>query len=327
MAVQMLYRSFFIELALISVFCAVLGISSALGQVGESAVPQSPSLLPEHSDRSATGPPAPFLANEPSAVGKDSEDRTPNGPIQDNSFLVEEAYNQEDGVIQHISSFQRFAGSKDWVYTFTDEWPLRTQKHQFSMTFAAAHAGEFGGVGAGDTAINYRYQLVGSGETKLAMAPRLSLLLPSGNSTAGRGFGGTGLQTNLPVSIVHTQHLVTHWNVGATWIPHPRNNLGEQARTVAVNLGQSFIWQFSNRFNGMLESVWNSGEQVVAPGKTERSQQLFVSPGVRWAHNFRSGLQVVPGVAVPVGLGPSGGEKGIIFYLSFEHPFAWSHSR
>ena len=24
-------------------------------------------------------------------------------PIQDNSFLVEEAYNQEDGVIQHIS--------------------------------------------------------------------------------------------------------------------------------------------------------------------------------------------------------------------------------
>jgi hypothetical protein len=27
----------------------------------------------------------------------------PASPIQDNSFLIEEAYNQEDGVIQHIS--------------------------------------------------------------------------------------------------------------------------------------------------------------------------------------------------------------------------------
>lgn len=26
--------------------------------------------------------------------------------IQDNSFLIEEAYNQEDGVIQHIQTFQ-----------------------------------------------------------------------------------------------------------------------------------------------------------------------------------------------------------------------------
>jgi len=330
MTVQMLCRLFCIELVLIAVFCAVLGISSAFGQGGDSvegAVSESTASEAEHSDRSAPGIPALFLVTEPSADGKASKNRTPSGPIQDNSFLVEEAYNQEDGVIQHISSFQRFAGSKDWVYTFTDEWPLRTQKHQFSMTFAAAHTAEFGGIGAGDTAINYRYQLLGSGETKLAMAPRLSLLLPSGSPAAGRGFGGTGLQTNLPISIVHNRRLVTHWNAGATWVPHARNNLGEQSRAVAVNLGQSLIWQFSNRFNGMLESVWNSGEQVVAPRKTERSQQLFVIPGVRWAHNFRSGLQVVPGLAVPVGVGPSSGENGIIFYLSFEHPFAWSHSR
>ena len=264
---------------------------------------------------------------ESAVVSHATEDRTPHRPIQDNSFLVEEAYNQEDGVIQHINWFQRFAGSKDWVYTLTDEWPLRTQKHQFSMTFAALHAGHFGGVGAGDTAINYRYQLVGSGETKLAMAPRLSLLVPTGNWVAGRGLGGTGLQTNLPLSIVHNRRLVTHWNAGATWIPHARNNLGDQAGTVAVNLGQSFIWQFSHRFNGMLETVFTSGEDVMAKGKTERWQQVFISPGVRWAFNFRNGLQVVPGVAVPVGAGPSSGEKGYILYLSLEHPFAWSHSR
>ena len=44
--------------------------------------------------------------------------------IQDNSFLVEEAYNQNFGVVQHISSFTRFFDSKDWNYTFTQEWPV-----------------------------------------------------------------------------------------------------------------------------------------------------------------------------------------------------------
>ena len=35
----------------------------------------------------------------------------------------------------------------------------------------------------------------------------------------------------------------------------------------------------------------------------------------------------VPGIAVPIGVGPSAGEKGMIFYLSFEHPFALAHSK
>ena len=28
-------------------------------------------------------------------------------PIRDNSFLIEEAYNQEWGVVQHVATFQR----------------------------------------------------------------------------------------------------------------------------------------------------------------------------------------------------------------------------
>ena len=36
--------------------------------------------------------------------------------IQDNSFLIEEAYNQEDGVVQHIQVFQYLKKSKDWQY-------------------------------------------------------------------------------------------------------------------------------------------------------------------------------------------------------------------
>src|SRR6266566_8506226 len=70
--------------------------------------------------------------------------------IQDNSFLVEEAYNQNFGVVQHISSFTRFWNSKDWNYTFTQEWPVpRDPRHQLSYTLAALHTSAFPGSGAG----------------------------------------------------------------------------------------------------------------------------------------------------------------------------------
>lgn len=256
-----------------------------------------------------------------------SKEQLNASPIQDNSFLVEEAYNQEDGVVQHISFFQKQATSGDWLYTETDEWPLRTVKHQLSFTFQGAHSGSLASSGIGDTAINYRYQLVGSGEAKIAVAPRLSLLLPTGDHTRGLGYGGTGLQTNLPVSIQHNRRLTTHWNAGATWIPHARDAGGKRAGIVGVNLGQSFVWSASNRFNALLETIWGNSQTVVGAGKTQWQQTLFVSPGIRWAYNLNHGLQVVPGVAVPMGVRPSAGQKGVILYLSFEHPLAQAHSR
>lgn len=245
-------------------------------------------------------------------------------PIQDNSFLMEEAYNQEAGVIQHISFFSRSFDSKDWVYTFTQEWPVTGQKHQFSYTVVGTHSSDFPGAGAGigDTGLNYRYQLFGSGQTRLAISPRFTVLLPTGDSRLGRGYGGTGIQTNLPVSIALNKRLVTHWNAGATWIPRMQNELGQRADGNGYNFGQSTIFLATQRFNVMLETVWNGNESVVSPGKTQRANDLLISPGVRWSYNFKSGLQIVPGVAVPLGAGPSSGSKGLILYLSFEHPLA-----
>jgi len=245
------------------------------------------------------------------------------GPIQDNSFLVEEAYNQEFGVVQHINTFMRSWNTHDWVYTFTQEWPMPGQKHQFSYTTSMVDNKSFPGSGAGvgDIALNYRYQLVGSGETRVAFSPRFSLLASTGDSNLGRGFGGYGLQTNLPVSVVLNKHLVTHWNAGATIIPSAKNELGDSARTMGYNLGQSFIWLAHPRFNVMLETVWSGSESVVGPSQTQRSHDLLISPGIRWAHNFKNGLQIVPGIGVPLGVGPSAGDKGLFVYLSFEHPF------
>ena len=251
-----------------------------------------------------------------------SQDSSPPG-IQDNSFLVEEAYNQEFGVVQHISSFTRFWGSKDWVYTFTQEWPVPGLRHQLSFTLPLQHAGSVPGSGAGvgDALLNYRYQLLGNGEARVAFAPRLSLILPTGDPVLSRGQGAAGAQTNLPLSIVLTEKLVSHWNAGATFVPHAQDSSGDRAFSAGYNFGQSLVWMANPRFNVLLETVYSASQQVAGPDKTEWSRAMYLNPGIRWAYNFKNGLQIVPGIAMPIGVGPSAGERAVFLYLSFEHPF------
>ncbi len=238
-------------------------------------------------------------------------------PIQDNSFLIEEAYNQEAGVVQHINTFLRDRDTGEWGYSFTQEWPLGGVAHQLSFTLPA-QGGSAAGRGIGDLALNYRYQLVGDGGARLAVSPRFSLLLPTGSVKEGSGAGAVGFQVNLPVSVVLSRRWVAHWNAGATYTPSAENAAGEKAGTRNVNLGQSFIWQPTATVNLMLETVWESRQ---ANGVTESEESLFLSPGIRWAVNLSNGLQIVPGVALPIGVGPSAGEKSLFLYVSFEHPF------
>jgi hypothetical protein len=170
--------------------------------------------------------------------------------IQDNSFLVEEAYNQNFGVVQHISSFTRFWSSKDWNYSFTQEWPVPgDERHQLSYTLVA-----------------------------------FTLILPAGDPMQGRGAGSFGVQTGLPMSVVLNKKLVSHWNVGATYFPHAQDELGDRASSAGYNLGQSFIWLVHARFNVILETVFVQSQTVVASNRTEWTNSLFLSPGIRWSH-------------------------------------------
>src|SRR3954463_13408690 len=84
--------------------------------------------------------------------------------IEDNSFMVEEAFNQEKNVIQHINLFTRTWNNKGWVYTFTDDWPFPGHdRHQMSATIPALQSSDYpdNGAGLGDIALNYRYQVAG----------------------------------------------------------------------------------------------------------------------------------------------------------------------
>ena len=240
--------------------------------------------------------------------------------IQDNSFLIEEAYNQERGVVQHIGTFQRASGG-DWELGFTQEWPLGGIKHQLSYTIPVQR-GELTGTGLGDVALNYRYQLAGNPEAATVVAPRFSVLLPTGDDELDHGSGGVGLQANIPLSYVVGPDLVTHWNAGVTVTPSARNPLGQTATTTDLNLGASAVWLLRPSFNLMVEALWLSTRSVVGEGLTTRENTGVLSPGFRMAFDVAGDLQIVPGLAYSFGLGPDSNEDAVFLYLSFEHPFS-----
>ncbi len=243
-------------------------------------------------------------------------------PIQDNSFLIEEAYNQERGVVQTIQTFTRQQGSSDWSYTFTQEWPVPAETHQLSFTLpvAAVENGETLSRGIGDLALNYRYQLIGSGSARLAVSPRLTLLVPTGDHRRGLGSGGVGLQVSLPASIVLSERFVTHSNVGGTYILSARNAGGFENDLRSWQLGQSLIWLVLPTFNAMVETLLTRVENLADTGGRRHQTDLVVSPGLRTALNLPGHLQIVGGVAVPFGVGPSHGQRGLFLYFSVELP-------
>jgi len=229
------------------------------------------------------------------AVGPSGRPAVAQG-IADNSFLIEEAYNQEPGVVQHISVWQRSLRAAPWAFTFTQEWPLVTQRHQLSYTVPFQRTeSPARQTGFGDVAINYRYQLHFT-EHGSAIAPRVSLLLPTGSETRGLGSGSVGGQVNLPISVPLGSAFVSHWNAGVSAVPD----------VTTYSLGASMIWLLRPTFNVMLEVVWTD--------QTSGTHDVVVNPGIRWAHNFASGLQIVPGLSFP-------DARAALLYLSFEHRF------
>jgi hypothetical protein len=236
--------------------------------------------------------------------------------VQDNSFLMEEAYNQEAGIVQHIFTLRTFRGSSDYDGAFTQEWPVGSIRHQLSYDLPLVRFGHDTGIG--DIRVNYRYQLVGTGETRLAIAPRFAVLLPTGDWKRGRGAGAVGIEAGVPMSYVISPLFTTHTNIDAGFTPSARNFSGARADAFGFSLGQSVVFTPNQRVQPLVEVVYSREQEVVGADKTRWADDLVVSPGVRVAFNFASGLQIVPGLAVPFGRHD---ERGVFFYLSFEHPF------
>jgi hypothetical protein len=215
--------------------------------------------------------------------------------ITDNSFLVEEAFNQEPGVVQNIFTWTRGRHGA-WFGNFTQEWPAPGMKHQLSYSVLFASTGDAAGVG--DVLLNYRYQLREETAGGPAISPRLSVILPTGRESDGLGAGTTGLDVNLPAS-KQFGDLYVHGNVGYTWLP-------DVQRT--THLAASGIWRVAPMLNLMLEGVVNVDESVT------------VSPGFRRGWNFGE-KQLVIGAAIPITRADGRSTAALLTYFSYELPF------
>jgi hypothetical protein len=234
--------------------------------------------------------------------------------ITDNSFLVEEAFNQESGIVQHIFGFQRLT-VRDWQFTFTQEWPAPGTRHQLSYTVPVQSTD--GTSGMGDVLVNYRLQVLEEGAGRPAFSPRISAILPSGNTAAGAGTHG--VQVNLPFS-KHRGAFYFHGNGGASW-QWTKNGV----LLTSPSAAGSVIYRARQMLNLMLEGVVAGlAAQLTptsgAPPMSRRTPAMTLSPGVRGGWNGSDDKQIILGAAAPTTW--SGGESktAIFLYVSYEGP-------
>lgn len=230
--------------------------------------------------------------------------------ILDNSFLVEEAFNQEAGVVQNIFGFTRFSSA--WAFSFTQEWPAPRETHQLSYTLAVAGSGD--GTKFGDVLLNYRYQAMRESRSRPAFAPRLSVILPTAQ---GRMTRAPGWQVNLPFS-KQVRDVYFHWNAGFTAQP---SAVPDTAATnewlVSPLAAASAIWRMRPMFHVMFETAFTSEQRLEQFGAKLRTDLGTISPGFRTGWNVGE-AQIIWGAAAPITFGAGNTSEALFLYFSYE---------
>ena len=255
-------------------------------------------------------------------------DEQPIDVIEDNSFLIEEAYNQEPGVVQHIFNaiYTKGPSRRGWQFSFTQEWPAYGLDHQLSYTIPSYHLVDEGDRqnGIGDVLLNYRYQALEEGPGKPAFAPRFSLIVPTGNRKHGTGNGVVGYQWSLPFSKKVTSRLALHANWGLTYLPHVQSplsggQLSPKQSLVSYYVGGGAIFAILPRLHAMLEWIGNFEDSINDAGRAVHAFKPVISPGFRTAVVNQEELQIVLGAAAPIALNRHGDNFGAFLYFSIEH--------
>jgi hypothetical protein len=150
------------------------------------------------------------------ARADDDDDQRPAAGIKDNSFLIDEAYNQGPGEIQHILTLQR--QQRDWYLAFTQEHSLGSQTHQISYSIPYLRLRSDGqrARGIGDVEVTYRYQAWLESATSPAFAPGVTLIMPTGSQSRGLGDGSFGVEFKAPFSKIVSDRVTLHANAAVT---------------------------------------------------------------------------------------------------------------
>jgi len=240
--------------------------------------------------------------------------------LQGSDMLIETAYLQDDDELEHRFTFSR-TGTRAWSFVFTEELPLGNEKHQLGISipshFLKTDAGRTRIFG--DVQLGYNYSLLGGEESRFAISPGVEMTLPTGGEREGEASNGVGVSLNLPVSVALSDRFASNSAFEFSYARSARNAAGEKADLKGFELGQGLVWFARPKLNFVVEAIWERSQEFDDEQGRQWESELFVSPGVRWAHTFKNGLVVVPAFGVPIGFGPSRGDNRFFFSISFEH--------
>lgn len=209
--------------------------------------------------------------------------------IEDLHFFPESGWNRGDGVMQ----YNAFVHGSAYAHELTQEIGTAGGRHQFSVTLPVYSQQS---TGLGDATVNYRRQLIGADGSRLAVAPRVSLILPTRSRSMGAR--SSGVQVSIPLSAALTPRLAVHSSAGATWY----RERGERE----INLAQSVTFAVDERLTVSIDAAWT---------RSLGGEDLFVArPGLQYGFDGPGGLRIAPGVALP--LGPE--ERELLLFLSLE---------
>lgn len=240
--------------------------------------------------------------------------------IEDNSFLLEEAYNQKPGEFQFIQRYQGYNSGREYLFSSEGEVPLGSVQHQFSYQINRLNVdGDHGTYG--DTTLSYRYQSVN--KEAFLMAHRLGVLIPTGSVQEESGYGVVGLEYMQAMTFILNEQWVNHWNLGFTHYSEGKHNDSDKRRTLNMfRAGTSLVYLLKDNLNFLLEGLLGANENLNLNEKKEYEKFFTLNPGVRTAIDFAwKETQLVPGIAFPIRFQKDRVEHGIFLYFSIEPQF------
>lgn len=245
--------------------------------------------------------------------------------MDDNSFLMDQGTVQTRGTVEHIFYIIAYPTSpKDAYLNWIEEWGF-AERHDAGFTIPVTIF-EQSGDGLGDIFLDYRYHLIK--EKTLNIAPRFSLILPTGSVRKNLGYDSVGFQNNWAISLYWNRHFATHWNIGTTLLPYAKELFpdGGSARKFLANFnfGISNAWMVNHHLNLVLEFVSNLGSEINNNRNINLFGQYILNPGISTNVDFKS-ISIIPGVSIPLTWKRDNFQPGIYFYLSLQHPFRKNH--
>lgn len=251
--------------------------------------------------------------------------------FEDNSFLFDEAINQEKGIMQYVSNlyFDNVNGG-NLLYNFTQEIPVGGEQHQlnYSILYHIDRVTPTGqrSSGFGDIAIGYHYKVSGKRD-KLMVIPGISIIIPTGNSQEGRGIGGPGIQSTVTFTKRLSHRLVTHYNIGYTFISQADRYsysktdspvLAYERNLNYAGIGAGATWYVTRKTVLFTELISNFVKDIRQDGTLRNRNISTINPGFRFAIDANN-VQIVPGISTPIILTDGAFSRiGIFFYLSIE---------